>query len=155
MALQVFTAVTGAAWESELVGALDRADHGVTVVRRCVDVSELLAVAATGTGQAALLSADLRRLDGDAVARLEAAGVAVVGLVEPGDERAADRLRQLGVQRGLPPHARPGALPPALREAGAGGASARPGGGPGGRAGGPPGGPGGPPPPGGGAAGCA
>ena len=33
MALQVFTAVTGAAWESELVGALDRADHGVTVVR--------------------------------------------------------------------------------------------------------------------------
>ena len=87
MALQVFTAVTGAAWESELVGALDRADHGVTVVRRCVDVSELLAVAATGTGQAALLSAELRRLDGDAVARLEAAGVAVVGLVEPGDER--------------------------------------------------------------------
>ena len=87
MALQVFTAVTGAAWESELVGALDRADHGVTVVRRCVDVSELLAAAATGTGQAALLSAELRRLDGDAVARLEAAGVAVVGLVEPGDER--------------------------------------------------------------------
>ena len=57
MTLQVFTAVTGAAWESELVGALDRADHGVRVVRRCVDVSELLAVAATGTGQAALLSA--------------------------------------------------------------------------------------------------
>ncbi|TFV69753.1 chromosome partitioning protein, partial [Blastococcus sp. CT_GayMR20] len=99
MALQVFTAVTGAAWESELVGALDRADHGVTVVRRCVDVSELLAVAATGTGQAALLSAELRRLDSDAIARLEAAGVAVVGLVEPGDERAADRLRQLGVRR--------------------------------------------------------
>jgi Flp pilus assembly CpaE family ATPase len=74
MAVQVFTAVTGAAWESELVGALDRADHGVTVVRRCVDVSELLAVAATGTGQAALLSAELRRLDGDAVARLAGAG---------------------------------------------------------------------------------
>ena len=51
MALQVFTAVTGAAWESALVGALDRADHGVTVVRRCVDVSELLAAAATGTGR--------------------------------------------------------------------------------------------------------
>ena len=65
MALQVFTAVTGAGWESELVGALDRADHGVTVVRRCVDVPELLAAAATGTGQAALLSADLRRLDAD------------------------------------------------------------------------------------------
>ena len=44
MALQVFTAVTGAAWESELVGALDRDDHGVTVVRRSVDVADLLAM---------------------------------------------------------------------------------------------------------------
>ncbi|HEY0506929.1 MAG TPA: chromosome partitioning protein [Blastococcus sp.] len=120
MALQVFTAVTGAAWESELVGALDRSDHGVTVVRRCVDVSELLAVAATGTGQAALLSAELRRLDGDAVARLEAAGVAVVGLVEPGDERAADRLRQLGVRRVLSADADPDEIAQALREAVAG-----------------------------------
>ena len=117
MALQVFTAVTGAAWESELVGALDRADHGVTVVRRCVDVSELLAAAATGTGQAALLSAELRRLDGDAIARLDAAGVAVVGLVEPGDDRAAERLRQLGVRRVLPADAEPEAIAQALREA--------------------------------------
>ena len=120
MALQVFTAVTGAAWESGLVGALDRADHGVTVVRRCVDVSELLAVAATGTGQAALLSAELRRLDVDAVTRLEAAGVAVVGLVESGDERAADRLRQLGVRRVLPADAAPEEIAQALREAVAG-----------------------------------
>ena len=124
MALQVFTAVTGAAWESELVGALDRDDHGVTVVRRCVDVSELLAVAATGTGQAALLSAELRRLDGDAVARLEAAGVAVVGLVEPGDDRAAERLRQLGVRQVLPADADPEAIAQALREAVAGSSSA-------------------------------
>ena len=120
MALQVFTAVTGAAWESELVGALDRNDHGVTVVRRCVDVSELLAVAATGTGQAALLSAELRRLDADAVARLEAAGVAVVGLVEPGDDRAAEWLRQLGVRQVLPADADPDAIARALREAVAG-----------------------------------
>lgn len=117
MALQVFTAVTGAAWESALVGALDRADHGVTVVRRCVDVSELLAAAATGTGQAALLSAELRRLDRDAIARLEAAGVAVVGLVEPGDDRAAERLRQLGVLHVLPADAEPETIAGALREA--------------------------------------
>ncbi|SOC48882.1 Flp pilus assembly protein, ATPase CpaE [Blastococcus aggregatus] len=120
MAVQVFTAVTGAAWESALVGALDRADHGVTVVRRCVDVSELLAAAATGTGQAALLSAELRRLDGDAVARLTASGVAVVGLVEPGDDRAADRLRQLGVAHVLPADAEAGVIAQALREAVAG-----------------------------------
>jgi MinD-like ATPase involved in chromosome partitioning or flagellar assembly len=120
MAVQVFTAVTGAAWESTLVGALDRADHGVTVVRRCVDVSELLAAAATGTAQAALLSAELRRLDSDAVARLQAAGVAVVGLVEPGDDRAAERLRQLGVVRVLPADADPADIAHALREAVAG-----------------------------------
>ncbi|MFW3171909.1 AAA family ATPase [Geodermatophilus sp. CPCC 206100] len=121
MALQVFTAVTGAAWESALVGALDRTDHGVTVVRRCVDVSELLAAAATGTGQAALLSADLRRLDADAVARLRAAGIAVVGLVEPGDDRAADRLHALGVARVLPADAEPDVIARALRDAVAGG----------------------------------
>ncbi len=122
MALQVFTAVTGAAWESELVGALDRADHGVTVVRRCVDVSELLAAAATGTGQAALLSGELRRLDVDAVARLDAAGVAVVGLVEPGDERTAERLRHLGVRYVLPADAEPAVIARALRDAVAGAA---------------------------------
>jgi MinD-like ATPase involved in chromosome partitioning or flagellar assembly len=121
MALQVFTAVTGAAWESALVSALDRADHGVTVVRRCVDVGELLAAAATGTGQAALLSADLRRLDGSAVARLAAAGVAVVGLVEPGDERAAGRMQAWGVLRVLPADAGPEEIARALREAVAGG----------------------------------
>jgi Flp pilus assembly CpaE family ATPase len=117
MALQVFTAVTGAAWESELVGALDGADHGVTVVRRCVDVAELLAAAATGTGQAALLSADLRRLDADAVARLAAAGVAVVGLVDPADRTAAERLHAIGVARVLPVDAEPAEIVRALREA--------------------------------------
>ncbi|TFV52302.1 chromosome partitioning protein [Blastococcus sp. TF02A-35] len=120
MAVQVFTAVTGAGWESELVGALDRDAHGVTVVRRCVDVAELLAAAATGTGQAALLSAELRRLDGEAVARLHAAGVAVVGLVEPGDEVAAQRLRQLGVSQVLPADADAEVIAAALRDAVAG-----------------------------------
>ncbi len=120
MALQVFTATTGAAWESELVGALDRADHGVVVVRRFVDLADLLAAAGTGTGQAVLLSAELRRLDGDAVARLVAAGVAVVGLVEPGDDAAADRLRRLGVGRVLPADTDAAGIAAALRAAVAG-----------------------------------
>jgi len=97
MAVPVLTAVTGAAWEAELVSELGRADHGVTVVRRCVDLAELLSAAAAGTARAALLSADLRRLDRYAVSRLTASGVAVVGLVNPGDEDAERRLRQLGV----------------------------------------------------------
>jgi Flp pilus assembly CpaE family ATPase len=98
----VLTAVTGAPWEAELVAELDRADRGVRVVRRCVDLAELLSIAATGTARVALLSADLRRLDRVAVDRLAAAGVAVVGLVDPGDDGGGHRLRQIGVQRVLP-----------------------------------------------------
>jgi Flp pilus assembly CpaE family ATPase len=97
MSVPVLTAVTGAAWEADLVSELGRADHGITVVRRCVDLAELLSAAAAGTARAALLSSDLRRLDRDAVVRLAAAGVAVVGLVDSGDVDAERRLRQLGV----------------------------------------------------------
>jgi Flp pilus assembly CpaE family ATPase len=102
MSVPVLTAVTGAAWEADLVSELGETDHGITVVRRCVDLTELLAAAAAGTARAALLAADLRRLDRDAVDRLAAAGVAVVGLVDPGDTEAERRLRRLGVGQVLP-----------------------------------------------------
>jgi Flp pilus assembly CpaE family ATPase len=98
----VLTAVTDARWESGLVQAFESGDHGVAVVRRCVDLADLLATAASGTARAVLLSSDLRRLDRDALARLAVAGVAVVGLVYGGDEQAERRLRQLGVVHVLP-----------------------------------------------------
>lgn len=101
-AVPVLTAVTGASWEARLVAALERQQVGVTVVRRCVDLADLLAAAAAGTARAALLSADLRRLDRDALARLAAAGVAVIGLYPPGDDTAERWLRQLGVRHLLP-----------------------------------------------------
>lgn len=110
MGLPVVTAVTGAVWESDLVAALDRTDHGVTVVRRCVDLPELLSAAAAGTARAALLSSDLRRLDRDAVTRLTASGVAVVGLTGIEDEAAERRLRQLGVDVVLAAGADPAAI---------------------------------------------
>jgi len=117
MGLPVLTAVTGARWEADLVGELDRADHGVTVVRRCVDLAELLAAAAAGTARAALLSAELRRLDRDAVTRLSAAGIAVVGLFDPGDGVAENRLRELGVGQVLPADAGADLIAAALRSA--------------------------------------
>lgn len=126
MGVSVLTAVTGAVWESELVSELDRSDHGVAVVRRCVDLAELLSAAAAGTAQAALLSADLRRLDRDAVVRLSAAGVAVVGLVNPGDEQAERRLRQLGVPHVLPADAGAETIAAAVRAAVAAPAGAGP-----------------------------
>jgi Flp pilus assembly CpaE family ATPase len=102
MRIPVLTAVPGAPWEADLVAQLDRADHGVTIVRRCVDVAELLSTAASGTARAALVSTDLRRLDRDTIGRLTSAGVAAVGLVHPGDVAAEHRLRQLGLHRIVP-----------------------------------------------------
>ena len=114
MTLPVLTAVTNATWEADLVAALDGGPHGVTVVRRCVDVADLLSAAASGTARAAVLSADLRRLDREVLSRLHTAGVAVVGLVEPGDEDADRRLRQLGLLHVLPADAEPEVITEAI-----------------------------------------
>jgi len=102
MRVPVLTAVPGAGWETDLVTELESTDHGVTVVGRCVDLAELLSAAGAGRGRAVLLSADLPQLDREAVARLAAAAVVVVGVVEQGDARAEDRLRRIGVRRVLP-----------------------------------------------------
>ncbi len=117
MSVPVLTAVTGASWEAELVAGLERTPTGMSVVRRCVDLADLLAAAATGTARAALLSAELRRLDRDALARLAAARVAVVGLYTPGDETAETRLRQLGVLHLLPADAPPADIAAAVSAA--------------------------------------
>ncbi|MCK9897564.1 chromosome partitioning protein [Frankia sp. AgB32] len=117
MSLPILTAVTDSDVEAGLVSAFDRRDLGVTVVRRCVDLPDLLAAATTGAARAALLSADLRRLDRDALTRLAMAGVAVVGLIAPGDEDADRRLRQLGVAAVIPADATAEAVAGAVVEA--------------------------------------
>jgi Mrp family chromosome partitioning ATPase len=109
--------VTGARWESELVAAAEHRELGVAVVRRCVDLADLLATATSGTARAVLLSADLRRLDRDALARLETARVAVVALVVPNDEAAERRLRQLGCRHVLPADSPPDRVSAAVRGA--------------------------------------
>lgn len=101
MDLPVLTAVAGA-WEAPVVGALERSRSGVVVVRRCVDLADLLAAAATGQARAVLLSADLRRLDREALARLELAGLAVVGMAPADDVTQTGRLRALGVEHVVP-----------------------------------------------------
>jgi Flp pilus assembly CpaE family ATPase len=115
--LPVLTAADGAAWEAGLVTALERGEHGVSVVRRCVDIVDLLAVAAAGQGRAALIAAGLRRLDADAVDRLLAAQVVPVGVVPRADTEAEDRLRAAGIAYVVPDDADPGVVASVIAEA--------------------------------------
>lgn len=102
----VLTALGAASWESQVITALDAAPT-VTVVRRCVDVVELLALAGTGLATCALVSAELRRFDADAFDRLRAAEVVVVGVLVRGDTEAEQRLGVLGVRHFVPADADP------------------------------------------------
>jgi hypothetical protein len=67
------------------------------VLHRCYDLGDLLAVAAAGQAEAAVVAATTRWLDRDALDRLAAAGLAVVGVAPAGDEDSERRLRQLGL----------------------------------------------------------
>jgi MinD-like ATPase involved in chromosome partitioning or flagellar assembly len=117
MKLAVLTVAEGAAWEERLVTAFDRGPHPVEIVRRCVDVVDLLAVAAAGQGRAVLLAASLRRLDPEVLDRLAAAGVVPVGVTPRGDGGAEDRLRGIGVAHVVPDDAEPAVVASVLSEA--------------------------------------
>jgi MinD-like ATPase involved in chromosome partitioning or flagellar assembly len=76
----LLVAVGTVGFEADLLTAA--AGPGLHVVRRCVDVADLLAVAASRQATAALVSAGLPGLDSDVVARLHDEEVAVVGVVD-------------------------------------------------------------------------
>ncbi len=91
-------------WESSVAATLGQV-HGVSVVRRCADVSELVSVVEAGVGELAVVSADLRGLDLSVVRRLRDHGVRVVGLHPAADDAAEQRLRQLSITQVLPAEA--------------------------------------------------
>ncbi|MGI8417382.1 MAG: AAA family ATPase [Nakamurella sp.] len=97
MSTGILTAGSGQPWENELVAALGKPGASLAVVRRCVDVAELLSVAGTGQAAVVLIAADLRRLSSDAIQRLTSTGVAVVGVYPAADQRAKLRLERMGV----------------------------------------------------------
>jgi hypothetical protein len=94
---RLVTAGVGAAWEAALVQACQAGQVGAQVLHRCYDLGDLLAVAAAGQAEVAVVAAGTRWLDRDALARLAAAGLAVVGVASAGDEDSERRLRQLGL----------------------------------------------------------
>ena len=117
MKLAVLSCADGQSWEASLVTALDRGPLGVAIVRRCVDVVDLLAVAASGQGRVALLSAGLRRLDADVVERLLASDVVPVAVLSRGDEHSEARMRAIGVIYVVPDDADPGVVASVIGEA--------------------------------------
>jgi MinD-like ATPase involved in chromosome partitioning or flagellar assembly len=91
----VLVALGSAPFEAAALGAVGRAR--THVVRRCVDIADLLATAASGQGAVALVSTHLAGVDRQAVDLLETAGLAVVGLVESASDPAVEALRRIGV----------------------------------------------------------
>ncbi|MFF0344289.1 CpaE family protein [Kribbella sp. NPDC004875] len=120
MAIPVLLAVTGAPWEAEVVRRTERAP-GIRVVRRCVDIADVMAAAGSGQARAVLLADALPRLSSDAVAALHARGIAVLALVDPTENGAPfgaeDRLARMGIERILPADVSPGDLGRAVTDA--------------------------------------
>jgi len=100
-ALRVATALTDAAAESAIVHAVNDSPGAATVVRRCRDIVELRAVAATSQIDVAVVDGGLRGLDRDVVTALAATGVRCIVVADQGD----DALRAMGasavIDRGL------------------------------------------------------
>ena len=92
----VLTAVS-ARWDGPVVAAVE-ASRQLTIARRCADLADLLAAAASGLGRVALVSGQLRGLTLSTVATLRDGGVEVVGLADPDDDQGELRLWQLGVR---------------------------------------------------------
>jgi Flp pilus assembly CpaE family ATPase len=118
----VLLAVTGAPCEAQVLAHLREVGSRVHVVRRCVDLTDLLTHASAGPASVAVVAGSLRRLDVEVVARLAAHGVVVVAVHEegpdPGGEASAvARLRALGAVGAISASAGPEALARAVLRA--------------------------------------
>ncbi len=89
----VLVVASGAAWESAALRLLGERS-GVVVLKRCVDVDDLLAVATAGQAQVAVVALDAPGLDAAAVEHLRRHRVRPVAVVSGGiAERDQGRLR--------------------------------------------------------------
>ncbi len=96
MSIGVLVAVGATNFEAALLDALD--GPSVHVVRRCVDVADLLAAAASRQATVAVVSAHLRSLDRSVIARLREEDVAVVGATAETSSADEAALRRLGIE---------------------------------------------------------
>jgi MinD-like ATPase involved in chromosome partitioning or flagellar assembly len=93
----VLIVAAGAAWESPLLEVLGRRS-GVVVLRRCVDVDDLLAASSAGQADVAVVALDAPGLDQTALDLLRRHQVRVVAVAGPGSREAArTRAARIGV----------------------------------------------------------
>ena len=91
---------TGATWESRALEALNQ-HPGIVVLKRCVDVDDLLATASAGQADVAVLGSELPGLDRAVVDQLEAYDVRPVA-VTADDEVAPAGARRIGIATVVP-----------------------------------------------------
>lgn len=89
---------SGEPWEAAVLAGAEAA--GVVVLKRCVDLTDLVATVSLGQARVALLSAEVPGLDAEAVHRLRGQDVEVVAV---GQVEHADRVTRLGVSRLVAP----------------------------------------------------
>lgn len=83
----------------DLVGGLERLHGPVTVVRRCAELTELMAACQSGLARAAVVAEGSEELTSSLVDRLGAVGVVIVALTDSSEETA--RLKAIGVTTAL------------------------------------------------------
>ncbi|MBA2773058.1 MAG: P-loop NTPase, partial [Nocardioidaceae bacterium] len=93
--LGVLVAVGVSEFEARLLDNLS--GHDLHVVRRCVDLADLIATASSRQAQVAVVSAALRGLDAEVVTRLRGEDVAVVGVTASAASADEALLRSLGI----------------------------------------------------------
>ena len=108
MKVPVLLAASGAAWEATALKVIEDAGPRLVLLKRCLDLSDLLASATSGSASVALIGSGVLGLDTDTVSTLKRHGLSVVVVRDGADH---DRIARLGVDNqvditgldGLPP----------------------------------------------------
>jgi MinD-like ATPase involved in chromosome partitioning or flagellar assembly len=102
-AAPVLIAAAGSPWEARALALLEQRGSGLVLVKRCVDLPDLLATVGTGVASVAVIAPNLPGLDADSVSALRRQGLGLV-LVAASEELLdgdIERLRRLGIEHVL------------------------------------------------------
>lgn len=99
--LSVLVAASGASWEAPALHQLAAGRQEIVLLKRCVDLNDLLATATTGQAQVAVVAAGLPGFDVECVALLRRSGVGVVLVAEHAELQhgAEAHVGRLGVDQ--------------------------------------------------------